>query len=115
MKLSEAITQADRLRPNAIEDMQKAIWCYELEGEIAAMMGVEAPENVYPCDAVLLMPRPHESVYALYIAAKIDYYNEETDLYQNDLAVFEDAFARARALWIREHRPKKSLKWKVMH
>ena len=114
MKLSEAIIQADRLRPNAIDDVQKAIWCYEVEAAVAEMMGTEAPENTYPGDAELLMPSPHDGVYPLYIAAKIDYYHEETALYQNDSAMFEEAFARARAWWIRTHRPAKSRNWKVM-
>lgn len=114
MKLSEAIKQADDLRPNAFDAAQKAIWCYEIEGAVAEMMGINAPENLYPQDAPLLMPRPYESIYALYIAAKIDYYNEETALYQNDLAVFEEAFSRAQAWWIRTHKPAKSMNWKVM-
>ena len=114
MNLREAITRADALRPNAIDEEQKAAWCFEVEGMVAEVIGAQSPKNCFPEDTVLLMPSPHENIYPLYIAAMIDYYHAESTLYQNDLTLFNSAFSDARAWWIREHRPKRNPNWSVM-
>ena len=38
MKASEAIEQADALRPNTISDDQKILWLYELEADLSELM-----------------------------------------------------------------------------
>ncbi len=114
MKISEAITKADKLRDNALDSDTKAAWLRTLDGQIAENIGFssdgESPvwplEMVWPIeDAELLMPFPHDDVYTLYLVAMIDYYNGESDLYANDMAVFNTAMADARAWWQRTHRP----------
>ncbi len=64
-------------------------------------------------DAKLLMSYPHEDVYPLYLVAMIDYYNQESALYENDLAVYNSAMSAARAWWRRNHRPPRNSNVKV--
>ena len=115
MTVKEAIIRADELRPNAISDETKAAWLYEVEGELAEMMDVEAPENLWPeTDAVLLMPYPKDGMYPLYLCAMIDNANEETALYANDMAVAQAAVNEARAWWWRHNGNTKPTMIKVM-
>ena len=113
MRINSAIAKADELRINAISEEQKYTWLYELEATVAELMGREMPEKKFPADIELMMPCEHEDVYVKFLAAKIDYYNGETALYQNDQAIFEDAFADARAWWIRTHGAKNYGSWRI--
>lgn len=114
MTTKNAISRADKLRPNAIEEEVKAAWLYELDGKLAETLGVDVTENVWPKDAELLMPSPCDNIYELYLCAMIDLENQETELYANGMAVFNAAFAEARAWWRRHHCPADSGNWKVM-
>lgn len=113
MKTLDAIKQADSLRDNTLPAEQKAAWLNKLDGEIAEMMGVDAPENAWPEDSELLMPREHDEVYVLYLVAMIDYYNQESTLYQNDMVVYNTAMSNARAWWRRHNCPERNGGWKV--
>lgn len=114
MTLAEAMESADIMRPNAANKTLLAeLLIKGLEGDVAEMMGVEAPVNQYPSDMELLMPHPYNNIYALYLAAQIDLLNEEPQLYANDMAVFNTEWARAQAWWRRNHRAR-SGDWKVM-
>lgn len=114
MRMKEAIRRADGLRMNALGDEQKAAWISDLDGQLAEMFGIEAPENTWPEDQELLMPHPYEEIYQLYLICKIDYYNQEMDLYANDIAFYNEALAEARAWFRRHHRPKSTSNWRVM-
>ena len=114
MKLKEAIARADALRPNAIPEEQKAAWIDELDGKLAETLGVDAPAPSWPEDAVLLVPPPCDNVYELYLCAMIDFSNQETGLYANDMAVFNAAVREARAWWRRHDCPRQSGNWRVM-
>jgi hypothetical protein len=113
MQINDAIVKADELRMNSLDDEQKARWLYELDCEIADMMGVSVPEWDFPCERELLMSTPHEDIYVKYLVAMIDYYNGEGELYANDITIFNDAYAKARAWWIRHNRPKSAGNWRV--
>ena len=114
MYLKEAIKRADALRMNTVSDEQKAAWASDLDGQLAEMFGIEPPVNNWPDDRELLMPSPHEEIYQLYLICKIDYYNQEMNLYANDLAVYNAALAEAQAWYRRKHRPRSRGNWKVM-
>lgn len=115
MKVTEAIAKANELRPNALNDEQKARWLYELDCDVADLKGVEHPAFEWPeVDAELLMPAPHDNIYVLYLAAQIDYYNQESTLYMNDMTVFNSAYDDACAWWRRNNVPESRGNWKVM-
>lgn len=114
MRASQAIARADELRMNTIPEEQKAAWLYDLDGQLSEMMDTPVPKNRWPeRDGALLMPAPHEEIYPLYLAAKIDYYNQEMNLYANDMILYNAALSEAQAWWRRHHRPKPSGRWKV--
>ena len=115
MTVKEAINRADGLRMNTVSQEQKAAWVLDLDGQLAEMFGAPVAENKWPEeDAALLMPAPHEEVYQLYLICKIDYYNQEMELYANDRAVYEAAMQEAQACYRRTHRPGIRWKWRVM-
>ena len=115
MKVSEAIKRADALRMNTVSDEQKAAWVLYLDGQLAEMFGAEPPANNWPEeDRILLMPSPHEEIYQLYLICKIDYYNQEMNMYANDLAFYNAALAEAKAWYRRNHRPLCKRNWRVM-
>lgn len=115
MTVKEAIRRADELRPNAIPEETKAAWLYEVEGELAEMMDLPDPENKWPEeDEELLMPYPKDGMYYLYLCAMIDLANEETNLYQNDMAIAQAAVNEARAWWWRNNYTRKPEMIRVM-
>lgn len=115
MKVNAAIVQADKLRPNTFTDEQKYNWLMVLEAQVAEMMEKETPKNTFPgMNIELIMPYPYDNIYPLYLAAMIDYYNQETALYQNDSVIFEEAKRDAFAWYRRNNVPKPSENWKVM-
>ena len=115
MTVREAIAAADLLRPNTLFDEMKARFVYELDCDIAELQDVEQPSFVWPKeDAELLMPAPHDNIYPLYLAAKIDYYNQESALYANDMAIYNNAYEEARRWWRRHNKPASAGNWRVM-
>ena len=71
-------------------------------------------EKWYPeedCD--LLLPKQYEEVYVLYVVSKIDYYNQEADLYQNDKRMFSERWREAQAWWRRNNRARRTGEWRV--
>lgn len=114
MNVKEAIARADALRENTISEEQKAAWLHALDCEIAEMMGVDAPENTWPDDrALLLAEKQFENVYVLYLCTMISYFFGETSQYENDSTLFNAAYAKTRAWWIRNHRPQRGGNWRL--
>jgi len=114
MKASEAILKADTLRPNTLDTEQKARWIYELDYEVAEMMGEEIDEFSWDGDFDLHMPSPKDNIYPLYLVAQIDFYNQETTMYANDMQMFNYAYADAKAWYRRNNNPMSDKVWKVM-
>ena len=114
MKLSEAMVRADELRPNTAGEEQKAAWLWALEEQRSEMQG----RSLRPCrwpevDQELSLGPPHEELYVLYLICKLDYYNQEMELYASDSAVYNAALAEAQAWWRRGHRPERKDRWKL--
>ena len=112
MTVKETIKKADALRPNAIEEQEKAEWIIRFDGEIAEMMQVPVPDIKWPEDQELLMPYPKDDLYVKYLMAMIDLANEESALYANDMIVANQAIAESKAWWYRNfgHRDSKYVK-----
>lgn len=109
MKATEAIVKADGLRPNKFSDEQKYDWLMNFEGEVAEVTGNSVPKKTFPgMEHGLLMAYPHDNIYPLYLACVIDYYNQETDLYQNDTVIFEEAKRKAFSHFRRNNVPQTS-------
>ena len=109
MKLGEAISQADAMRPNAIDEVTKARWVLGLESELAETWGCRFPEeeDIHDPEYELIVPFPKDEVYPLYLCAMIDNAQEETTLYANDASIANQALTDVKAWYRRTHRAKK--------
>jgi hypothetical protein len=106
MTVTGTISKADELRMNTISDEQKAAWVMGLDKEIAERICTESRVHDWPTgDGELLLPSPYDRVYVLYLCSQIDYYNNETALYGNDKAVYDEALGEALAWWRRNNCP----------
>lgn len=115
MRMAEAIAKADELRMNSLSDEQKSKWLFELDCAVAEMMGSDEPVWDFPCDSEreLLMPERYEDVYVKYLVAMIDYYNGESELYSNDISIYNQAMKEAGAWLIRRNRPASAGSWRI--
>ena len=111
MKNLDAITQANQLRPNTLPDELKAQWLIQLDSEIAQMKGETPQPNLFPAEQDLMMDPEYDYIYPLYLTAQIDYYNMEYDLYNNDIAKFNEAYKEAKA-WYRRNHPSPNGNWR---
>lgn len=106
MTVTDTISQADELRLNTISDEQKAAWVMGLDQQIGERIDMDSYVHSWPAgDGELLLPAPYDRVYVLYLCSQIDYYNNETALYGNDKAVYDEAMREAMAWWRRQHCP----------
>ncbi len=95
-KIKDIIERVDENKPNAFSQKTKTAWLAELDGKLAAdvflMNIVEARllQYRYPDDleSELLVGFPHDTIYDLWLGAKIDYENGEYDKYQNSMEQF---------------------------
>ena len=113
MYVKNCITQADAIRPNVLPDEIKVGYLWKLESEIAEMMRIDLPENIWPEDQELLMPAPHDDIYSLYLCAMIDSANQETSLYANDIELANAAIKDAKAWYRRRIRVDSTQNWRV--
>ena len=97
-----------------LSDETKAGYLYKLEAEIAEMMGVDIPENTWPDDSEMLMPAPHDDIYHLFLCAMIDFANQETSLYANDMQMANAAILDAKAWYRRHNVPTSKANWRTM-
>ena len=113
MTMGEAITQANELRINTMSDEEKKRWLHELDCDMAETMEVDVPYEDMSDDRLLLVQSPHDNIYVYYLVARIDYFNQEIQMYQNDMIMFNEMLANARA-YIRRHK-KHSFRgnWKI--
>lgn len=107
--INKTIEMVDSVVPNTYDDESKFQWMMELDGLVAreVMQMEEPPGYSYPedMDTELLIPRPYDRVYALYMEAMIDLQNRDYDGYNNTIQVFDALFSKYKKAHIRENRP----------
>ena len=120
MNLLECMDRANELRPNDIREELKAQWVNVLEGDVANLMGVDAPADPFPEDGELLLPHPWSYCYVYYLCAMIDWAQKDFDIYYVDYEMFNSLWAQMAAWWAKEGKQEaglednKRLIWKVM-
>lgn len=102
MTVKEVIRRTDEIRPdNAFSDEQKLNWVAELEGRLLTEVLLLGPERAEKEKIVfseegmereLTIPWPHDTVYVLWLMARVDEANGEYDRYQNAMQVFNGAW-----------------------
>ena len=108
MTPNKAIEKVDRLKPNSYSDEDKLGWINELDGMVQRLVfqqEEDVTQYVYPddLDKELLIPAPYDDAYALFLEAKIDYYNREYGNYNNSAMMFEAQFSEYKKDYIRKH------------
>ena len=116
MTILQALTQADRLRPNEIDAEQKLRWLSTLDGQIHRELlesyqtqslpfsGYDAQTEL--CTTQLLVPFPYDDLYLRYLVMRIDLEQGELELYNHDAAGFNRIWQRYAAHHGRTYTPK---------
>ena len=103
MKISEALTRIDGLKPNTFGDDEKIEWLSRMDarihGEILMTHEHEPEEETFAGysaatddDTELLAKHPYDSLYIYYMESQIDYYNGEMAKFNNSAAMFNSAY-----------------------
>jgi len=115
MTINEAITRADRVKPNQYETAEKVRWLSTLDGKIRREMmawheGADGPFAAYDpdgdLDVPLLVPEPYDELYMHWLFAQVDYHNNEIDRFNNCMVMFNMAYATFADWYNRTHRPR---------
>ena len=116
MNIQEALDMADQMKPNMMPRETKIRFLSELDGIIYEELvmkhehtAAEAVKPAYDNDTddgtELIMPAPYDMIYAYWLMSKIDLLNMEMDKYNNDRALFDNAYGTASDWWTRERMP----------
>lgn len=115
MKLGKVIETVNRIKGQQYDTEIMTSWINEIEGQAidetvnrAEGFSVEFKPFDYKndMDAVLVIPDRFEDVYLNYIYAKIDFNNQDTERYNNDVAMFNAAYEAYSAWFRRTNMPK---------
>lgn len=116
MTLIEAINEVDELCPNIYSQEQKIRWLSRLDGIIKTKIidtheGGEAVRfagyhEKTPLETVLLAPAPYDSIYLLWLEARIHYSDGETTRFNNTNAMYNAEFMEFSNFYNRAHMPK---------
>jgi len=107
MKIIEAISQVDSLKPNTYSAKQKLLWLSQLEALVKQqVLDVQGGGDCLPfpgftedtdTETQLLMPAPFDAAYLYWLEAQIHYANEDIGLYNSAITLFTDAFRAFQA------------------
>jgi hypothetical protein len=118
MRVDEVLAFVDEVKPNVISDEVKITWLNTLERKIFhhLVMNYEheldeegnEPKEPHIGEedkgTELIAPEEYADVYRYYLLAKIDFMNQDTDLYLNDAAMFNQAYTELCNYWSRTHK-----------
>lgn len=113
MKIIEAINQIDSLKPNTYSTKQKILWLSQLESIVkrqvidAHVGGDQIPFHGFDEDTgtgtVMFMPAPFDIAYIYWLEAQIHYTNEDIDMYNAAIMMFNSTFSEYKADYKRNH------------
>lgn len=118
MTVNEAIRTADELKENSFSFSMKARWLEALENlwvRFLNELGYEQEEadiNVDETEKELLIKKPYEEIYVLWLKMKINFYNGEIELYNNSAEAFNSYFEEVQKDFIRRNKPKKGIRFR---
>ena len=106
MTMNEVIEYIDGVKPNVYPEEAKYKWINQLEGIICREVhGEESPSYELPDDAdkPLVVGHPYDDIYALYVAAMIDFHNREYNNYNNCVLMFTERLNQYKTWYIRNN------------
>ena len=115
MKISEAISAVDSLKPNTYTPEDKVGWLSNLDARVKTQI-IDAHESEYKVffygydsildqETELLVPAPYDEMYLRWLEAQIDYHNGEDDRYNNAIMLFNNAYEGYKKHYTRTHMP----------
>ena len=111
MTLGQVIRMVDGMKPNAVPDELKTQWISEVEGMVQTQVMLVLPSQIveyqWPADQdkELLVGAPHSKIYWSYLAAMIDFANQEFDLYANSMQMFNAHWSEFQRWFLRMYHP----------
>lgn len=111
MKLSTVLVMVDEIKPNAFSASTKTVWLNEIEGLVQTEVLLVRIEEIISydyetdVDTELLVPAPHNKIYAAYLMAQIDFANGEYKKYQNAMELFNSYFGEYQRWFAQNYRP----------
>ena len=116
MKIIDAINQIDSLKPNTYSTVQKILWISNLESMIKRLVidTHEGGENIHfdgfteetDTATQLFMPAPFDMAYLYWLEAQIHYANEDIDMYNSAISMFDATFRAYKSDYKRNHAAK---------
>lgn len=116
MTIAQAIAKINSLKPNSYSDEEKIGWLSELDKRIKEEIidTHEGSEKVvfdgYTADTSvatnLLVPAPHDDLYIYWMESKIDYWNGETNRFNNSVSMFNATYSEYARHYNRTNMPK---------
>ena len=110
--INGTIQYVDSVKINPYGDEEKYRWISELDGMIRRTVFQDSSVVAYKYptdgDMELIVPYPYDQVYALWLEAKIDYYDKRFEDYNNTTAMFYSLYDDYKKAYIRENMPKSS-------
>ena len=115
MKIGEAISKVDALKPNTYTPEDKVAWLSTLDARVKSQI-IDAhkcnePIFFYGYDSLmdqeteLLVPAPFDEMYLRWLEAMIDYHNNEENRYNNAIILFNNAYEGYKKHYTRTHMP----------
>ena len=116
MTINEAITLADDMKPNMLSMAAKVKYINEIEGKVHAEILMKhehtAAEETCPHydnstdqGTELLVKAPYDMLYVFWIMTRIDILNQEMDKFNDDYALFQNAWDNYGDNYINTHMP----------
>ena len=115
MKIQEAISQADALRPTDVDRRQKIKWLETVDAyvfrEIISTRQDATVEEAPVYDEAdggreLLVPPPYDELYLYLLEAKIYYATREMKKYAGAMALYNQTVSEYTAWYFKNHRQK---------
>ena len=98
MTVREVLDQVNEVKPNVYSDarlmdylneVEAMVWNEVLNNDPNDFMPMSVPEGY---ELELIAPTPYSKIYGAYIQAMVDFQNEESVSYQNNMEMFNSTF-----------------------
>ena len=111
MKLKDAISRVDGMKPNAFSNEVKVGWVNELENMVQTEIFLLAPEEMVEytweknAESELLVKKPYSKLYWIYLSAMIDFTHGEYKKYEKTMELFNTWLMEYQCWYARSFRP----------
>ena len=115
MRISEAISKVDALKPNTYTPEDKIEWLSTLDHRVKSQI-IDAHvctdhicfygyDGIADQETDLLVPPPYDEMYLRWLEAMIDYHNSDDDRYNNAIMLFNNVYEGYKKHYTRTHMP----------